>query len=96
MEVLYSDDDITISLQYYEKTNMYFIHSKVNQWSLSKYKKYLLIFGGILNNLKDKNILTVYAIPPSEKEEKWESLFGFKDTGMKVQEFKLMGLSYGT
>lgn len=94
MEIMYTDEDITISLEYYENLNMHFIHSNVTNWSLSKYKKFLLIFGTILNSFRERDIKTVFALPPSEKEEKWERLFGFSDTGQIINnKYKLMRLN---
>ena len=96
MEILYTDEDITISLEYHENTKMYFVHTKVISWSLSKYKKYILIVGKELNKLEIRGIKQVFAIPPSEKEEKWQMLFGFSDTGMRIKEYKVMRLQYGS
>lgn len=96
MEILYTDEDITISLEHFEKNNMYFVHTKVINWSLSKYKKYLLIVGRELNKLKSRGIVEVYAVPPTEREEKWQMLFGFSDSGMRIKEHKIMRLQYGT
>jgi hypothetical protein len=46
-----------------------------------------------MDKLKSRGIKKVFAIPPSSKEEKWEYLLGFKDTGFTVGSNKLMVLS---
>lgn len=96
MEVLYSDEDIVISSEWSDKLNGFIVHTKVKNWSLSKYKKYLLLVGKELNKLREKGIVEIFAIPPTEKEEKWENLFGFKDSGFRLGKYKIMRLYYGT
>jgi hypothetical protein len=89
-EVMYSDDDIIISLEYLVNTNIYIVHTKVSKWSLSKYKKYVLEFANILNTLKLRGIEEVFTIPPTDKIEKWQRLFGFIDSGYRPKGYKLM------
>jgi len=95
MKILYQDEDITILLQYVEEVNDYFMHTHVYSWSLSKYKKYLKVLGSILVELKKENITNVKAIPPTEQDEKWEKLFGFVDSGIRLGQYKVMELDYG-
>ena len=92
---VYSDDDIVLNLVYFAEQKVCFIHSDVKKWSLSKYKKYLLIFAEILNQLHKEGIDELFAVPPTEKEEKWQGLFGFTDTGHKIDSYKVMGIKYG-
>lgn len=90
---IYSDEDINISMEKFPLLPKgWLLHTKVNSWSISKYKKYLLIFGNLLNNIQDNKL---YAIPPSEKEEKWQMLFGFKDSGLRVGSYKIMEFNDG-
>jgi len=93
IDILYSDEDITISLEYSEKLDIYFVHTKVSNWSLSRYKKYLFQFATILNDLKLIGIDKVYTIPPTDKIEKWQRVFGFTDSGYRPKGYKLMELS---
>lgn len=95
MIVVYFDEDVKVSLEWVDVLNSYAIHTKVNEWSLSKYKKYLSVFAEILNTLEKEGVTKIYAIPPSEKEEKWEELFGFKDSGLRIGQYKIMELDYG-
>lgn len=90
MKIVYSDEDITLSLQYVEQYNLYFIHSTISSWSLSKYKKYISVFSKVLNDLNKEGVEVLYAIPPSEKEEKWQKLFGFTETIHMIGKYKLM------
>jgi hypothetical protein len=95
MEILYHDEDITVSIEFLYLIEGYLIHTKVRKWSLSKYKKYLNIYGYILNLLIDRGITRLFALPPSKKEQKWEELFGFKDTGTRINNYVLMEYKYG-
>src|SRR4030042_1576908 len=68
-KTVYSDEDIILHLVYFTEQNLCFIHSEVKKWSLSKYKKYLLVFAEILNQLHKEGIDELFAIPPTEGEE---------------------------
>src|SRR4030042_5937416 len=94
-KTVYSDEDIILHLVYFTEQNLCFIHSEVKKWSLSKYKKYLLVFAEILNQLHKEGIDELFAIPPTEKEEKWQGLFGFVDTGHRIEGYTVMGIKYG-
>lgn len=93
MEILYSDEDVDLSVEYLEETNSYFLHSTIRNWSLSKYKKYLKVLAVEMEKLKNIGAQRVYALPPTYREEKWETLFGFEDTGFVVGTSKLMVLN---
>ena len=71
------------------------MHSSINSWSLSKFKEYLKIFGGILNTLKSEGITELYAVPNSPEAKKWEELFGFKQVGWLDNYYPVMRLEYG-
>ena len=92
MEILYSDEDIEITIELIGEDSTCFGHTLVKSWSLSKYKKYLKIFAIEKEKLRLRGITRVFALPPSEREEKWERLMGFIDTGFKVGPYKLMVL----
>ena len=96
MKTVYEDNDVIVKLEWFEELKAYTIHTEVHNWSLSKYKKYIHILGKILNNLKSEGHTKLYAIPPTEKEQKWEELFGFKETCMTYGNYKIMELDYGT
>ena len=96
MKILYQDEDGTVLLQYVEAVDEYFIHTHVYSWSLSKYKKYIKIFGGILADLREQGITNLKATPVTGKDEKWEELFGFVDSGIRIGQRKVMELDYGT
>ena len=91
MEILYKDEDAELYIEWCETLNGYLLHTTIHKWSLSKYKKYLIILGREINKIKEKE---VFAIPLTEQDEKWERLFGFKDTGMRVYNYKIMRLSW--
>jgi hypothetical protein len=91
--VLYIDSDVEVYITWIEELQGINIHSTVRTWSLSKYKKYISVLSIILLDFKSKGIKKVYAVPPTEKEEKWEALFGFKDSGLRtICKHKIMEL----
>lgn len=61
------------------------MHVELNQWSPSEYKRYLKIFEIIKRNLKEL-VPEVYSICDTDKEFKFNTLFGFKDTGLLVEQ----------
>lgn len=95
MILLYKDEDIELTMEYYEIIPGWGLHTKVKSWSLSKYKKFISIFGEILQSLSKEGITKLYAIPPTKLEEKWQMLFGFKDSKMRINTYKVMELYYG-
>lgn len=91
MRTLYSDEDIEVFAEKSaEITSGVFIHTNVRHFSLSKYKGFMLIWDKLLIQLKAEGWKHLYAIPPGIREEKWEMLFGFKDSGLEVGGYKLM------
>ena len=90
IEVLFEDEDIKISVEYIESVDIYIVHSKVSSWSLSKYKKYLGLFGTALNIMKSRGVEYLYTIPPTDHIEKWQRMFGFEDSGYRPKGWKLM------
>lgn len=67
-----------------------FLHWDILEWSPSKYKEYKQTWEQIADYLLEKGIKALYALPPSEFEEKLVKMFGFKDTGLTFRGFKLM------
>jgi len=92
---VYDDKDVVVSLEWSEVMNSYFIHTDVKAWSLSKYRKFLGILGKLTTDLHARGFEYLYALPPTEKEEKWEELFGFEDSGERIGDYKLMRLHNG-
>lgn len=91
MELIYSDDilDVSIEICPQIKTGV-FVHSNVKSFSVSKFKRMLIAWAWVCQTLKEQGWANVYALPPSAKEEKWETLFGMYYTGIKVNKCKLM------
>ena len=91
MRVLCSDEDIEVFAEKSaEITSGVFIHTNVKNFSLSKYKGFMVIWGKLLIQLKAEGWRHLYAVPPGPAEEKWERMFGFKDSGLQVSDYKLM------
>lgn len=89
--LLYSDPDIKCVM---EKAptfmNGAFIHTEVNTFSKSKYKKYKLLWEQIVAYLREQNIVNIYALPTDDVAEKWETHFNFVDTGVYYEGQKIM------
>ena len=91
METIYSDESIDVFLEEVEEIEKgVFIHTNVKQFSLSTFKKFKHIFLNICEIVKDRDIQYLLAIPPSNKEQKWQECFGFTYTGILVNKQKLM------
>lgn len=91
MRLIYEDEDIEVFVESCtDITSGVFIHTNVKQWSLSKYKKFLVVWGCIMTRMRSEGWKHLFAVPPSPSEEKWEMLFGFKDSGLEVSGYKLM------
>ncbi len=69
-----------------------FIHWEISNWTPSKVRKYKRMWIYIVKKLRDKGIQNIYAIAPSEYEEKLIKLFSFRDTGLTFNGYKLMRL----
>lgn len=67
-----------------------FIHWDIYSWKVSKVKKYKRIWKDIVSILRERGIKNIYAIPPSEFEEKLIKMFGFEYTGLTFHGYKLM------
>ena len=89
--VLYKDDGILVTAEN-EEDNIegLFIHTQIDSITLSQYKDYKKKWKIIVKNLFDAGITNIYATPLEEKDEKWETKFGFKWTGLMMDGCKLM------
>jgi hypothetical protein len=67
-----------------------FIHWDIYNWTPSNVRKYKRMWLDIVVNLHNKGLKDIYALPPSEFEEKLIKMFGFKDTGLLFNGFKIM------
>lgn len=90
MECLYQDKFCKISVSYDNYNEKYIGHIEIYNWSLSVYKHIILCVGYCFNILKDRGILKVYTLARTEKNKKFNYLFGFKFYGhgvdLKTQE----------
>ena len=79
-EILYSEEQGYVST-YQDSSLGTMITVKLSNWSPSEYKRYLLIWGNILNKFKEKGIDTLFALCETEKNAKFTEEFGFIFTG---------------
>lgn len=88
---LYEDDDITLLAEIAPSfMDGVFLHTEVKQFSLSKMKKYISLWGEIVPYLHEQGHRNIYALPTDSVAEKWETKFGFKDTGVFFEGQKIM------
>ena len=94
MIILHDNEDGWLGIDYEEADGIFVLYSGIRtKWSLSKYKKYLILFGEIINKLK---VDELYSFAFDEKSKKFNELFGFQDVGHGLTEdyvpFRLMKL----
>ena len=83
MRVLYKEEgNGFLGLSRDEALDIFVMHVDLKIWSVSEYKRYLIVFGNVLNLLREVGITEVYSFCDSEKEVKFNKLFGFVDTGL--------------
>ena len=80
---LYVEEQGFIGISFSEDLNNYVLHVTLKNWSLSEYKRYKKIFGVIKEELK-KLTPVVFSLCKTDKELKFNKVFGFKDTGLKA------------
>lgn len=93
--LLYYDPDITVSMEWYPMLDAWGIHTEVRNFSKDKLRHWRVLFAEFLEHMAQKGITRFIAVPPSEKEAKWQRLFGFKDSGLTLVDWKVMELNYG-
>lgn len=86
MIILYEEPQGYVGVTFDEVTDKWYMHVELSAWSLSEYKRYLKIFQVIKNNLKTVTP-EVFSVCDTDKEFKFNQLFGFEDTGLLVEEF---------
>ena len=79
-EILYSEEQGHVGL-YYDTYLGWVVTVELSIWSPSEYKRYLLIWGKILENLKSRGLKEVFGLCRDEKKQKFTELFGFVFTG---------------
>lgn len=83
MRILYKEEgNGFLGLTFDSALNIYVMHVDLVVWSVSDYKRYLIIFGNVLNLLREVGIDEVYSFCDSPKEVKFNKLFGFVETGL--------------
>jgi len=83
MEILYKEEQGYVGL-YEEPLLGYVMTVELHQWSVSEFKRYLPIWGSILNGLKDRGIKEVFGLCEDAKKAKFNEVFGFIFTGKEL------------
>lgn len=91
--VLYQDEDILVTAENEEDIiDGIFIHTKIDSITPSRLRRFKNIWKELIEALNSAGIKNIYATPLEIKDEKWERVFGFKDTGLRLEGYKLMKL----
>lgn len=80
-EDLYKDEDCWIGRYWNPPTDSWVLGITINSWSLSKYKKYLLVFAKTLS----KYPANYLALVKGPKEKKFNEMFGMLSTGIVTE-----------
>jgi len=75
-EVLYGEEQGYVGL-YHEPKLGWVATVKLHQWSPSEFRRYLVIWGAIMNELRARGIKEVFGLCIDEKNAKFNELFGF-------------------
>lgn len=84
IEILYQEPTGFVGLSWSKEMNCYVMHTQITVWSTSEYKRYIEIFGRVLDGLYKRGIKEVYGLCGSHKKLKFNELFGFKYTGTVI------------
>lgn len=85
MIILYREPQGFVGLSYDDSHMIWVMHVELYQWSVSEYKRYLKIFSIIKKHVKELTPV-VYSFCDTDKEMKFNELFGFEDLYMYAQE----------
>ena len=83
--ILYKEPQGFVGLSYDNSHNIWVMHVELHQWSVSEYKRYLKIFNIIKKHVKELTPV-VYSFCDTDKEMKFNELFGFEDLHLNAQE----------
>lgn len=90
-QLLYDDADLKIVMEVAPSfMRGVFIHSEVKSFSKSKYGKAKYVWSRLVEYLHSHDIHNIYALPTDSIAEKWETKFGFVDTGVTFEGQKIM------
>lgn len=83
--ILYKEEQGYVGLYFEPLLDDWVMTVKLHQWSPSEFKRYLLIWGNILNRLKEKGINGVYGLCVNADKQKFTEVFGFQPTGYVME-----------
>lgn len=84
---LYEDRDCWLG--YSNVDGFITLHTLIESWSPSKYKKYINVLASCLEGL-DTDI--VYSVAKNKKAKRFNELFGFTETGRTKENYYIMRL----
>jgi len=83
-EILYQEEQGYVGL-YYDRMVGYIMTVKLHQWSPREFKRYLVIWGTILNDLKARGLDEVFCYCRDEETRKFTQVFGFVPMGYTAE-----------
>jgi len=79
-EILYEEKGRgSLGISYEEKYDIWVLHFEITEeaWSYSQYRKCLMIFARLIQDLKRRGITELYGFSLSKKAERLVKMFGF-------------------
>ena len=90
MHTLYKEQgNGCLSLTYNNEFDMWLMHlPTIEKWTISEYKRYLIIFRKVLKNLRFHGIKEIWGLSLTKKEAKFTHMFGFKITDLAATDIE--------
>lgn len=88
--IIYSDGNVLLTAENEDnQIDGIFLHSSCEKITPSQYRTYKEVLALTIKSFHQKK-MKVYATPVDERDEKWIRSFGFMDTGLLLDGFKLL------
>lgn len=94
--IVYSDGNVLLTAENEDdEIDGIFLHSSCITLTPSQFKTYKQVLKHTVLSFHQKK-MKVYATPVDERDEKWIVAFGFQETGLLLNGFKLLKFPEGT
>lgn len=86
IEYLYKEEQGYVSLSFEGFLGIFIMHVKLKNWNISEYKRYKIIWKGILSELKNRGLEQVFSLVNEEdkKAQRFNEFFGFTHTSFQM------------
>ena len=88
MHTLYEEkDNGCLGLTYNNEYEIWLMHlPTIEKWTVSEYKRYLIIFKKVLKQLRFQGIKEIWGLSLTMKEAKFTHMFGFRLTDLAAKD----------